>query len=100
MSQATEAPDSGARIEIHGVTQTYRDPRRVEFGVLAGIDLIVEPQEFLAIVGPSGCGKSTLLHLIAGFIPVTRGRIIIGSRPVAGPGPDRGIVFQDPALLP
>jgi NitT/TauT family transport system ATP-binding protein len=100
MSPSTEAPDGVARIEIHGVTQTYQDPRGVEFDVLAGIDLTVEPHEFLAIVGPSGCGKSTLLHLIAGFIPVTRGRIVIGGRPVEGPGPDRGIVFQDPALLP
>jgi NitT/TauT family transport system ATP-binding protein len=88
------------RIEVHGLTHVYRDPKGVDFDVLRDIDLVVDEREFLAIVGPSGCGKSTLLHLIAGFISPTCGQILIGSRPVRGPGPDRGIVFQDPALLP
>ena len=88
------------KIEIRGVTQAYRDPRGQTFHALDGVDLAVDANEFLAIVGPSGCGKSTLLHLVAGFIPVTRGEILVDGRPIAGPGPDRGVVFQDPALLP
>ena len=50
--------------------------------------------------GPSGCGKSTLLYLLGGFLPVERGAISVDDKPVAGPGPDRGIVFQNFALFP
>jgi NitT/TauT family transport system ATP-binding protein len=100
MTAADSTSQCVARIEIQGLTQIYLDPRGATFDVLRDIDLAVDEHEFLAIVGPSGCGKSTLLHLIAGFIPVSRGHIVIGGRPVQGPAPDRGIVFQDPALLP
>ena len=50
--------------------------------------------------GPSGCGKSTLLYLIGGFLPTETGRILLDGKPVARPGPDRGIVFQHFALFP
>ena len=50
--------------------------------------------------GPSGCGKSTLLYLVGGFLPVEHGAIRVEDRPIAGPGPDRGIVFQHFALFP
>jgi NitT/TauT family transport system ATP-binding protein len=60
----------------------------------------VREREFLALLGPSGCGKSTLLYLIGGFLPIETGKIVVDGRPVAGPGPDRGIVFQNFALFP
>ena len=60
----------------------------------------IQYREFVAILGPSGCGKSTLLYMLGGFIPVERGRILVNGRPVGGPGPDRGIVFQRFALFP
>ena len=60
----------------------------------------VAPREFVALLGPSGCGKSTLLYLIGGFLPVERGAITVDGKPVDGPGPDRGIVFQHFALFP
>ena len=62
--------------------------------------LAVREREFLALLGPSGCGKSTLLYLIGGFLPTETGSILVDGKPVAGPGPDRGIVFQNFALFP
>ncbi|GAA4056688.1 ABC transporter ATP-binding protein [Nonomuraea soli] len=87
------SPDS---VALKGVTLTYG--RKVH--ALDGIDLAIEPGEFVAIVGPSGCGKSTLLRLVAGFARPTGGEVRVGGEPVAGPGPDRGMVFQQPRLFP
>jgi NitT/TauT family transport system ATP-binding protein len=67
---------------------------------LQSIALSVGEREFVSIVGPSGCGKSTLLYLVGGFIRPTTGEIRLRDRPVTGPGPDRGIVFQRYSLFP
>jgi NitT/TauT family transport system ATP-binding protein len=57
-------------------------------------------REFLCVIGPSGCGKSTLARLIAGLDPLTSGEVLLGGKPVQGPGPDRGMVFQGYTLFP
>jgi ABC-type nitrate/sulfonate/bicarbonate transport system ATPase subunit len=67
---------------------------------LADINLEFADQQFITIVGASGCGKSTLLNLVAGFDTATSGEITVDGAPVAGPGPDRGVVFQQTALFP
>ena len=67
---------------------------------LQNIDLDIAPGEFFVIVGPSGCGKTTLLRVLQGLTRATRGRILVGGKPVTGPGPDRGFVFQQDALYP
>ena len=56
--------------------------------------------DFLCIVGPSGCGKTTLLQLLAGFLTPSAGRVAVEGAKIEGPGPDRGVVFQQPALFP
>jgi NitT/TauT family transport system ATP-binding protein len=89
-----------AQIVIDGVSHLYRPPRGREVLALDDVSLEIGNREFVALLGPSGCGKSTLLYLIGGFLPVETGAIRVDGKPVAGPGPDRGIVFQHFALFP
>ncbi|MFL5038341.1 MAG: ABC transporter ATP-binding protein [Xanthobacteraceae bacterium] len=89
-----------SQIVIEGVRHQYRPPRGKPVLALEDVSLSVGTREFVALLGPSGCGKSTLLYLMGGFLPIETGRILIDGKPVAGPGPDRGIVFQHFALFP
>ncbi|HEX5508992.1 MAG TPA: ABC transporter ATP-binding protein, partial [Pseudolabrys sp.] len=82
------------------VSHLYRPPRGRAVLALEDVSLEVTNREFVALLGPSGCGKSTLLYLIGGFLPTETGAILIDGKPVGGPGPDRGIVFQHFALFP
>src|SRR5215471_12429361 len=68
--------------------------------VLHQLDLGIEAGEFVAIIGPSGCGKSTLLSLLAGYLTPSSGRVLFAGKPVSGPGRERMMVFQQPALFP
>jgi NitT/TauT family transport system ATP-binding protein len=86
-------------IRIENVSKVFQ-ARGTTVTALDGIDLEVRAGEFLVIVGPSGCGKSTLLDLVGGLAAPTSGRILVGGREVTGPGLDRGVVFQQYALLP
>jgi nitrate/nitrite transport system ATP-binding protein len=70
------------------------------FTALRDINLAITEGEFVSLIGHSGCGKSTLLNLIAGLTLPTAGGLICNGREIAGPGPDRGVVFQHHSLLP
>src|SRR5881392_2942403 len=75
----------------------------MRFGAIVALDRIdlgVTKGELVCLLGPSGCGKSTLLNAVAGFAPPTSGRITAEGQPVTGPGPERGMVFQEYALFP
>jgi nitrate/nitrite transport system ATP-binding protein len=86
-----------AFLELHQVHKGYdADPSQV----LRGVDLAIERGELVAVVGRSGSGKTTLLSLAAGLIRPSRGAVRCGGRDVAGPGPDRAVVFQSYSLLP
>lgn len=70
------------------------------FTVLEDINLSLKRGEFVVLLGPSGCGKSTILNLVAGFNRPDRGRVAAGGKTVKQPGPDRGMIFQQPNLFP
>ena len=97
-AEATLSP-GGTRIDIEGVSHWFKQQGGV-LQVLDGIDLQVQPGEFVALLGPSGCGKSTLLRLVAGLEPATTGRIAQDGEPITRPDPSRIVVFQDPTLYP
>jgi nitrate/nitrite transport system ATP-binding protein len=86
-------------IEIQGVDQTFKT-KKGHFPALRNINLNVAKGEFVALIGHSGCGKSTLLNLIAGLTMPSQGSLICASREIAGPGPERAVVFQNHSLLP
>jgi nitrate/nitrite transport system ATP-binding protein len=86
-------------IEIEGVAQTFKT-KKGNFPALRDITLTVAKGEFVALIGHSGCGKSTLLNLIAGLTMPTQGHLLCANREIAGPGPERAVVFQNHSLLP
>jgi NitT/TauT family transport system ATP-binding protein len=93
--------DGGPKLSVADLTLDYVNPETgIAHRAVEHLDLTVAPNEFLCVVGPSGCGKSTLLSAIAGFLPPTAGTIRMDGTPVDGPGAERGVVFQEYALLP
>ncbi len=86
-------------ITLEHVTLTFSgQPQALR--VLDDVSLALDQGEFVVLLGPSGCGKSTILNLIAGFTLAQQGRILCAGRPVRGPHPSRGMVFQQPNLFP
>lgn len=90
---------SDTHIRIEGVNKVFGADGH-EVVALQGIDLALARGQFTCLLGPSGCGKSTLLNAVAGFAPPSSGSILVDGRPVTGPGPQRGMVFQEYALFP
>lgn len=88
-----------AILDLRGVSKQFElQGQRIE--ALRDADLRVRPGEFVCLIGASGCGKSTLLRIVAGFETATRGAALMWDRPITGPGPERGMVFQDYGLFP
>ena len=86
-------------LQVQDLSMAF-DTKKGKFVALSGIDLSIVQGEFVALIGQSGCGKSTLLNLMAGLLQPTSGWIFCAGREVAGPGPERAVVFQNHSLLP
>ena len=91
--------DSAVKVHIENVVKKF-NTRKGEVVALNGANFDIHENEFVCVVGPSGCGKSTLLNIIGGLEEPTEGRVLVDGQEVTGPGPDRGIVFQQYALFP
>ena len=86
-------------VRIENVGMTFKT-KKGPFVALRDIDLSIRRGEFVSLIGHSGCGKSTLLNLVAGLIIPSAGVLLCAGREIAGPGPERGVVFQNHSLLP
>jgi NitT/TauT family transport system ATP-binding protein len=86
-------------ITVNNVQKVFKTPGN-DVIALKDINLEIKTGEFVCLLGPSGCGKSTLLNAVAGFALPSSGEIAVEGREIVGPGPDRGMVFQEYALFP
>src|ERR1700704_757957 len=86
-------------LELSNLTKTYPTPSGPAV-ILKDFNLRIKKGEFVCLIGHSGCGKSTVLSMIAGLNELSGGGIILAGKELVGPGPDRGMVFQSPCLLP
>jgi NitT/TauT family transport system ATP-binding protein len=88
------------RVDVRGVTVAYDGARSGHHLALAKTDLVIEAGSFVSLIGPSGCGKSSLLNAVGGFVRPSEGSITVDGRPVTGPNPEVGVIFQQYALFP
>src|SRR5690606_10116872 len=77
-------------------SQTARGPLRV----VDDVSFDVADREFVSIIGPSGCGKTTMMNIVAGFVQPNSGTVLLDGKPIAGPGPERGVIFQEYGVFP
>ncbi|MFA7562410.1 MAG: ABC transporter ATP-binding protein, partial [Methanoculleus sp.] len=87
-------------VSIQNLNKAFPKEDGTATQALSGVDLEIGDTEFICLVGPSGCGKTTLLRIIAGLETATIGKVTIDDRPVTGPDPKRGMVFQEYSLFP
>ncbi|MCI0747982.1 MAG: ABC transporter ATP-binding protein [Verrucomicrobia subdivision 3 bacterium] len=86
-------------VELSNLTKIYDTPKGPAV-IVRDFNLTIAKGEFVTLIGHSGCGKSTVLSMLAGLNPISGGGIVLAGRELVGPGPDRGMVFQSPSLLP
>ncbi|GES40862.1 NitT/TauT family transport system ATP-binding protein [Rhizobium sp. ERR 922] len=88
------------KISFQNVSKSFDLAGQAAFTALQNLDLDIEDGEFITVVGPSGCGKSTAMNIAAGLTPPSSGQVLVDNMPVKGPGPERGVIFQQYALFP
>src|SRR5688572_18439277 len=68
--------------------------------VVDDVSYVIRDREFVSVIGPSGCGKTTMMNMVAGFMQPSVGQVLLDGTPIAGPGPDRGVIFQEYGVFP
>ncbi|NNK77927.1 MAG: ABC transporter ATP-binding protein [Litoreibacter sp.] len=86
-------------LSIQNISMRFDLPNGSSVQALKNVTLELKEGDLMSVLGPSGCGKTTLLNIVAGFLAPTEGEIVLGGKPVHGPGPERGMVFQQGALF-
>jgi NitT/TauT family transport system ATP-binding protein len=94
------AESASAKLSLRGVGKSFRSAGGDVVRALEDVTFDVDVGEFVCLIGPSGCGKSAILNLLAGLDRPDEGRVLLDGLPVQGPGPDRAVLFQEPALFP
>lgn len=84
-----------ARIAFDSVSVSFGDLKVVE-----DVSFSIGDREFVSVIGPSGCGKTTMMNIVAGFVQQTAGSVLLDGKPIAGPGPERGVIFQEYGVFP
>lgn len=92
-------PSDKIMLDLRDLKKVYPTPKG-DYVVLEHLNLQILKEEFVTIIGHSGCGKTTMLSMIAGLNPISGGNIAVLGNPIKGPGPDRGVIFQAPSLMP
>jgi len=96
---APALPPTSPRIVFEHVSVEFAG-QRGPVRVVDDVSYEIRDREFVAIIGPSGCGKTTMMNIVAGFVQPTAGSVRLDGRPISGPGPDRGVIFQDYGVFP
>ena len=92
-----------ARIAFEHVSVSFPaqgGPRSGLMRVVDDVSFRIHDREFVSVIGPSGCGKTTMMNIVAGFMQPSSGKVTLDGRPIAGPGPDRGVIFQEYGVFP
>ena len=92
-------PSNEVMLDLKDLKKVYPTPKG-DYVVLEDLNLQIRKEEFVTIIGHSGCGKTTMLSMIAGLNPISGGNISVLGKHIKGPGPDRGVIFQSPSLMP
>jgi nitrate/nitrite transport system ATP-binding protein len=92
-------PSKDVMLDLKDLKKVYPTPKG-DYVVLEHLNLQIKKEEFVTIIGHSGCGKTTMLSMIAGLNPISGGNISVLGKHIKGPGPDRGVIFQAPSLMP
>ena len=105
MGEPVPAIEHGAtttepKLALRNLTVARRSAGGELITAATDVSLEVQPGEFVCLLGPSGCGKTSILNVLAGLEPPTSGQALLDGRPIQGPGPDRAVLFQEPALFP
>lgn len=97
--KTNDIPSNQVMLDLIDLKKVYPTPKG-DYIVLENLNLQIKKEEFMTIIGHSGCGKTTMLSMIAGLNEISGGKISVLGSSIKGPGPDRGVIFQSPSLMP